>query len=289
MNKIESTSIRHSAGLKQRFHDQILVKLVDWVLGQKVDQGIISYMSWNKQEQALIYKLIDNPKAADINAGAIDLRFIRLFRSAAKNGLNTADIKMFYRYRDRLPIKQLNWAYDLADFDLANGKLLSKQPIHAGFYMLEIQTDLPKYQSRLPFEISFRGTNKETDQNEICWFCATSGTIGKRLLWLDHDSTLQISSREVRATQHMSYLRLSRLTRSFFISRLFKKSGRPFVLAKHKAISESVLQKLWSDYDLLFVEKTDLQQAYSHHVSHIEAAKIPTPKQQIFNLSRWLK
>lgn len=298
MNQKKNKIFKRTTSLQQLLNDRIIGKAVDWVLGQKVDEGRVSSMSWSQADQDLIHTIVDNPKAADINASLKDPKFIKFFRSVAQKGLNTADIQMFYRFRDRLPIKQMNWAYDLAEFELVKGEMKSKQTIHAGFYMLEMQTDLPTFQSRVPFELTSHRHNEENANDEIdlrhtivsrYWLHAISGRVSKRLIWLEHDSYLKISSQAPQALKHMAHLRLSRLTRSFFISRLMKKLGMQFVFTKHKTIHEKALKGLWADYDALFTEQTDLQHAYTHQIRHIETSKVPTRKQQMFNLSRWLK
>jgi hypothetical protein len=248
---------RRPASLKQRFHDRIISKIVDWVLGQHVDEGKVSSMSFDKEEHDLIYKLIDDPKAAEINATVNDPKFRRFFKSVADNGLNTADVQMFYRYRDRLPIKQMNWAYDLEDFELDDEGLISNDYIHAGFYMLEIQTDLPTFRSRVPFEIKTDWVTDKGEGGHTGWLSAISGRLCKRLLWLDHDSIVEIKSQDLQALEYISHLRLSRLTRSFFVSRLMKKLGMRFVLAKHRALTDAQIKDWWQDYDAMFAGTYD--------------------------------
>jgi hypothetical protein len=282
-------SQKRTLSLKQQFEDRIISKFVDWVLGQKVDEGNISSMNWNKDEQDLIYKLVDNPKSAEINTSIRDPKFRRFFQSVAQNGLNTADVQMFYRYRDQLPIKQMNWAYDLGNFHLEEKTLKSTTSLHAGFYMLEVQIDLPRFQSRIPLEIETAYlTDKGTEIN-VVKLNATSGRISKRLLWLNLDSIVNIQAKNSMAIEHITHLRLSRLTRSFFTSRLMKKLGMQFSLTKHRALSDSVLQSWFQEYNELFAEITDLNQAYQHQIRHIESKTVPTVGRQVFNLSRWLK
>jgi hypothetical protein len=280
---------KRDAGLKQRFHDRIIGKIVDWVLGQRVDEGRASALTWDKEEHDLIYKLVDNPKAAEINVTIKDPKFRRFFKSVADNGLNTADVQMFYRYRDRLPLKQMNWAYDLEDFELDDEGLISNDHIHAGFYMLEIQTDLPTFRSRVPFEIKTDWATDAGTGEHTAWLSAISGRISKRLLWLDHDSILEIKSQDLQALESISHLRLSRLTRTFFTSRLMKKLGMRFVLAKHRALSDAQIKDWWQDYDAMFAGTYDPSKAYSYQVRRVEPKSVPTSKQQVFNLSRWLR
>lgn len=284
-----ATSTRRITSLKQRFHDRIIGKIVDWVLGQKVDQGHVSSMTWDKAEHDLIYKLVENPKAAEINATITDPKFRRFFKSVADNGLNTADVQMFYRFRDRLPIKQINWAYDQEDFASDETGLISNDDIHAGYYMLEIQVDLPTFKSRVPLSIKSEWVTDTEAGDSTHWLQATSGRICKRLIWLDHDSIIQIQSTDSNALDHVNHLRLSRLTRTFFISRLMKKLGMRFSISKHRDIKDATLNEWWQEYDALFFESGDLKKAYDHQVSHLEPRQIPSGSRQIFNLSRWLK
>lgn len=278
-----------SSSLKQRFHDRIIGKIVDWVLGQRVDEGNVSSLTWDKEEHDLIYKLVDNPKAAEINVTIKDPKFRRFFKSVADNGLNTADVKMFYRYRDRLPIKQMNWAYDEQDFEFDDEGLISNDHIHAGFYMLEFQTDLPAFRSRVSLEIKTEWATERGEGSQTGWLTVSSGRIGKRLLWLEHDSIVQINTKDPQVVDHLSHLRLSRLTRTFFISRLMKKLGLRFVLSKHRDLQDATLKEWWQDYDAMFAGSYDPARAYAYQVKRVEPKAVPTSKQQIFNLSRWLK
>ncbi len=282
-------------GLKQRFHDRIINKIVDWVLGNKVDQGEVSAMHWDAQDKRLIGTLIENPKAADINATLNDPKLRRFFMSIRQNGLNTADVEMFYRHRDRLPLKQMNWAYDHEDFEYdfstneADSSLSSRHPIHAGFYMLEIQTDTPQFHARIDLQIDVDRRGGDGEDTSVHYLTLTSERICKRLLWLDEDSMVRLSTPGEQALDHLAYLRLSRLTRSFFVSRLMKKLGMRFVFARHRAVKDETLWQWWQQYEQWFVESDDLTQAYRHQVQHVDPRTRPSRARQVFNLSRWLK
>jgi hypothetical protein len=273
--------------LSQKFHDRIIGKIVDWVLGQRVAEGKVAELQWNKEEQEVIYKLIDNPKLAGITATVSDPKFRRFFKSVADNGLNTADVAMFYKYRERLPLKKMNWAYDIEDFDFEGDDLVSTQVIREGFYMLEFQSDPSEFQSNLPItlEADFDGQGKPIK----FMFSALSSRIVKRLIWLPSDAYLYFSSRNDAALEEVSHLRLSRVTRSFFISRLMKKLGLHFNLAKHGKLDDKTFQDYWEAYDSLFAHHMDLKTAYRIQQRIQEPKAVPSNKKQLFDLSRWLR
>ena len=276
-----------SADLTQRFHDRIIGKLVDWVLGQKVDEGRISELKWDEEEKELINKLIDNPKAAGINATITDPKFRRFFKSIAQNGFNTADVEMFYKHRERLPLKKMNWAYDIEDFDYEGDDLVTTVVVREGFYMLEFQSDPDTFQSNMPVTV----TAEYVDGSEADTFTfhAMAHRIVKRLIWLKGDAQLIFSSNNDAVFDEVSHIRLSRGTRNFFISRMFKKLGVSFNLVKHSKINDETLGKYWFAYDQIFALTTDLNKAYQVQQAHVEAKTVPSAKKQVFDLSRWLR
>ena len=275
------------ADLTQKFHDRIIGKLVDWVLGQKVDEGRVSEIKWDDEEKELINKLIDNPKAAGINATITDPKFRRFFKSIAQNGFNTADVQMFYKHRDRLPLKKMNWAYDIEDFDYEGDDLITTVVVREGFYMLEFQSDPDVFQSRMPVTVTAEyvdGSDPDTFT-----FRAMANRVEKRLIWLKGDAQLVFSSDNDTVFDEVSHIRLSRGTRNFFISRILKKLGVSFNLAKHSKMSDATLMKYWLAYDEMFALTTDLNRAYQVQQTHVEAKTVPGAKKQMFDLSRWLR
>ena len=276
-----------SADLTQRFHDRIIGKLVDWVLGQKVDEGRISELKWDEEEKELINKLIDNPKAAGINATITDPKFRRFFKSIAQNGFNTADVQMYYKHRDHLPLKKMNWAYDIEDFDYEGDDLASNILIREGFYMLEFQSDPDSFQSMMP--ITVEAEFNDDRSNLKFTFNAAAHRVVKRLLWLPADAYLRISSTNEAALDEISHIRLCRGTRSFFVSRMMKKLGMRFNLAKHGKLDDATLKRYWQAYDAMFAHHIDLQAAYALQQKINEPQSVPTKKKQMFDLSRWLR
>ena len=273
--------------LSQKFHDRIIGKIVDWVLGQRVAEGNQAELTWDKEEQDVINKLIENPKLAGINATVRDPKFRRFFKSVAQNGLNTADVQMFYKYRERLPLKKMNWAYDIEDFDYDGDDLVSQVTVRQGYYMLEFQSEPDTFQSSMPVTVIAEYLNG--DEPDEFTFHAMSNRIVKRLIWLKADAQLVFTSTNTAVFDEVSHIRLSRGTRNFFISRVFKKLGVTFNLIKHSKLPDETLKKYWYAYDQIFALTTDLNKAYQVQQTHVEFQTVPSGKKQAFDLSRWLR
>lgn len=273
--------------LSQRFHDRIIEKFVNWVLGQKVDEGKVSELKWDAEEREIINKLIDNPKAAGINATITDPKFRKFFKSIAQNGLNTADMEMFYKHRESLPLKKVNWAYDIEDFDYEGDDLISTVVVREGFYMLEFQSDPEVFQSGMPVTVTAEYV--DGSEPDTFTFRAVSERIVKRLIWLKADAQLVFSSENETVFDEVSHIRLSRATRNFFISRMFKKLGMSFNLAKHAKLTDATLKKYWTAYDQIFSLTRDLNKAYQVQQMTMETRTVPGAKKQMFDLSRWLR
>lgn len=270
--------------LSEQFHQFIVGKVIDWALRERVTEGRFSAFKWGQQEQALLNQIIENPKAAGLNLPIQDSKFKRFFKSIAENGLNTLDVQMFYRYRDRLPLRQLQWEFKKEDFAFTKQKLISKEEIPAGYYMLEVGIRTSVFSSQLNFDLQTPSTHSKKQAFELR---VRSNRICKRLIYISKATKLEAVLSEQIGAENIYHLRLARLTQNFFMSRMMNKIGKQFDVKNHENISQEEFEVLWNRYDSLFQKNMNPLADYRHHIQHVEARRIPSREEQLANLRRW--
>ncbi len=283
MAKSAQASGRNS--LSEQFHQFIVGKVIDWALRERVTEGRFSAFQWGEQEQELLNKIIENPKAAGLDLSIQDSKFKRFFRSIAEKGLNTLDVQMFYRYRDRLPLRQLQWEFNKEDFAFTKQKLVSKTEVPAGYYMLEVGINTPTFSSQNNFDLqtqSPKANKKATYELRV-----RSNRICKRLIYLERDTKLEASLQQDINEQNITHLRLARLTKNFFMSRMMNKIGHEFNIKKLGELDHDEFQQLWDRYDSLFMRNRNPFTEYEYFIRQVEAKQIPSQIEQLKNLQRW--
>ncbi len=274
---------KNNSSLSNKFHNYIVNKVIDWALSEHVDKGRFSSFKWGPEDQKLLNQIIENPKSADLDLPIQDSKFKRFLKSIAENGLNTLDVKMFYRYRDRLPLRQLQWEFQKEDFSFGKKKLISKEEIPAGYYMLEIGINTTSFSSQLSFDLQTDGIKKI----QVFELKARSHRICKRLIYLENSSKLAANLSEQIQPNNIYHLRLARLTKNFFLSRMLNKIGRQFDIKKNDELNQDEFDVLWGRYDSLFQKNKNPFLDYQHHIRHVEARRIPSREDQLANLKRW--
>ncbi len=283
MPSIPKNIPKNESGLADKFHNYIVSKVIDWAISDQANKGRFSAFKWGPEDQKLLSQIIDNPKNAGLNLPIQDSKFKRFFQSIAENGLNTLDVKMFYRYRDRLPLRQLQWEFKKEDFALTKQNLISKEEIPAGYYMLEVGINTSSFSSQLSFDLQTDGIKK----SQIFELKARSHRICKRLIYLENSSKLTANLSDQIQPNNIYHLRLARLTKNFFLSRMFNKIGRQFDIKKHDELNQDEFDILWGRYDSLFQKNKNPLLDYQHHIRHVEARRIPSREEQLANLKRW--
>lgn len=247
-----------SVPLTTKINDYFAAKVVDWSI-KNIEKGRDTQFKWDLEDKQFLTKVFENPKTSGIDLPMKDTKFKRFVFSIIENGLSSGDVTMFQRYKNKLPLRSLGLAYDTNDFLLTKNSIRSKSLLSAGFYMLEIQLDPTAYSANIQLDCvaSYTGDSNQSDVDADTFkLRAKSETLTKRLIWLRHDATvsLEIKSQqsEVHPKSDLTHLRFARLTKSFFLSRLFKKIGKDYDVDKHSAMSKSLLIKHWHQYDALF-------------------------------------
>ncbi len=274
---------KNNSSLSNKFHNYIVSKVIDWALSEQVDKGRFSAFKWGPEDQKLLNQIIENPKDADLDLPIQDSKFKRFFKSIAENGLNTLDVKMFYRYRDRLPLRQLQWEFKKEDFSFNNKKLISKEEIPAGYYMLEVEINTTSFSSQLFFDLQTDGIKK----SQVFELKTRSHRICKRLIYLENSSKLAANLSEQIQPNNIYHLRLARLTKNFFLSRMLNKIGRQFDIKKNDELNQDEFDVLWGRYDSLFQKNKNPFTEYEYYIKQIESKQIPSRTEQLRNLQLW--
>ncbi len=258
-------------------------KVVDWVLKNKVDQGVSAHFKWTDDDKVLIKKTLFDKKSLQNGLPIDDAQYAQFFQSVIDNGLNTDDVKLFQLYKNRLPLRALGLAYDLLDFKCSGEGLISRNEIELGYYMLEISIAPKIYSSQLPLVLSSLD-HENGEANKFLLHCQ-SDRIAKRLIKLDANSLVSVHSDSTWVSNDITHFKLAKLTKNFFLSRLYKKLGKPFSVDNVTSVTDAEFNSLWLQYDSIFsynrrnngIDKNRSMAPYG------DAVKI-SPSQQIKNL-----
>lgn len=275
-----------SSDVKNIISDYASNKVVDWVLKNKVDQGKQANFKWSDADKALLKSVLLDPDNAPSGLPVDDQKFKRFFQTIIDNGLNTDDVRLFERYKSRLPLRALGLAYELSDFKFSTQGIVSTKKIDAGFYMLEITISPKSYSSRLPINLVQSNTKEKSPTSFVLF--AQAEKISKRLIKLNDDASLTLVAEAGWHPKDIKHFKLAKLTRNFFLSRIYKKLGKDFKF-NNTVITNDQLEILWDQYDQIFIKQNELN--YSDYHSAIvqqEKKSIPNPTEQMRNLIRSL-
>jgi hypothetical protein len=282
---------------KDRVNNYLLEKLVRWVISERVDEGKPSWFRWDAADKQLLSKIIADPEKAGLHLDASDTKYKKFFQSIIDNGFNTADVQLFYRYRDQLPLRKLNWSFDLRDFTHAEGALRSTVKLPAGFYMIELQTRPNRFASRIPIGIHRsskkldlpKSLDSELHTQDDFAMPVISHRLNKRLVWLRTEGYVDLVSDHVEGLKSITHLRFARTTRSFMIDRMMKKLGQEFNAKRHANMEEEAFENLWQSYHERFGYEYDPVAAYQRFLSKSESIETVDKEQQLADLTEWLK
>jgi hypothetical protein len=244
--------------VKQVLNDRFAARVVDWTLKEDVSQGTAAEFHWGEEEKELLAKIFSHPEDVGLDLPMRDSKFRKFVQSIIDNGLNSADVALFGRFKYRLPLKALGLAHDLSDFNFKkesqDSRLTSKTVFQHGYYMLEATIEPRKYSAR----IKLNTTANYVQQGGSAHYPlqCQSAVMTKRLLWLKSDArlSLKIELPEDRLINKadIAHFRIARLTRNFFLSRMYKKLGLVFDVNHAPRLPETQLSGQWQQYDRLF-------------------------------------
>jgi hypothetical protein len=267
----------HADNVAKVLNDRFATQVIDWTLKERVDQGAVSEFRWGAEEKELLEKIFSHPKEVGFELPMRDSKFRKFVYSIINNGLNSTDVALFQKFKYRLPLKALGLAHDISDFnfkkEIHHSSLNSKVALQSGYYMLEATLKPREYSARIKFDSTasyIKGGG--TDHYALR---VQSGVMTKRLLWLKTDARLSFNidlpvDRLINKAD-ITHFRIVRLTRNFFLSRLYKKLGLSFDLNRAPRLSETQFAEQWQRYDRLF------HPSHMHLASNQRAGVKPTP------------
>jgi len=278
----------------QVLNDRFATQVVDWTIKEGVGQGGVSEFRWEAEEKELLEKIFSHPKDVGLEIPMRDSKFRKFVHSIIANGLNSSDVALFRKFKYRLPLRALGLAHELSDFnfkkELHDAILFSKTTLQPGFYMLEATLEPKEYSARIKFDSTAHYSKGSGTEHYP--MRAQSGVMVKRLLWLTADAQLsfKIALPEDRLLNKadITHFRIVRLTRNFFLSRLYKKLGLTFDLSRAPRLSDSQISAQWQQYDRLF--HPEYRHLTLHQSAGTKTASVRTssPNEQLQEILRLL-
>lgn len=273
--------------VRQLISDYAASKVIDWIFKDKVDHGVKSKFMWTQEDKELLKQAVLNPQFAPKDLPLHDAKFKKFFQSIIDNGLNTDDVRLFQKYKNQLPLRALGLVYDLNDFQEAGKRLVSRAKIDAGFYMLEIVIKPKLYNSSLEICLNIAGENRENETNLALF--AQSDKVAKRLIKLDNEAQVALLANKHWQLNDIQHFKLAKLTKNFFLSRLYKKLGKLTRPDQFVSLKNEEIDKLWLEYNQLFVGHRGQDDAgYHHKITQMELKEIPSPTVQRNSLLKLL-
>ena len=274
---------------------RVISKVDDWSVKTEIEHQDFAQFMWSPEDKKILKDLLLNPKNQETKSLFLDLKFKAFVHSVIENGLNTDDMKLYQQFKHRLPLRALGLAYDQDDLSISTTSIRTKQPIRAGFYMLEIQIDSPVFRSKIP--INLVASQSAANQSKLPQEIETelgfplnvqSGNLAKRLVRLSKDANLSLELAAESSPQDLVVFRLIKVSKKFFISRVYKKLGKSLTLAQLDASSEQQFEEGWQDYKSVFKTDSNPAENYQDFIAKQEHKAIPSTEHQLASLSKWL-
>jgi hypothetical protein len=274
---------------------RVISKVDDWSVKTEIEQQDFAQFMWSPEDKKILKDLLLNPKNQETKSLFLDLKFKSFVHSVIENGLNTDDMKLYQQFKHRLPLRALGLAYDQDDLEISTAPIRTKQPIRAGFYMLEIQLDSKIFRSKIPLNLLMsKGPSnqvkplQEVDAGLSFPLNVQSGNLSKRLVRLNKDAVLNLELPKECSPENLSVFRLIKISKKFFTSRIYKKLGKSLDLAHLNAISDTQFEEGWQDYKVVFRTDSNPAENYQDFIATQEQKAIPSTEHQLASLSKWL-
>jgi hypothetical protein len=274
---------------------RVISKVDDWSVKTEIEQQEFAQFIWSPEDKKILKDVLLNSKEQQTKSLFLDLKFKAFVHHVIENGLNTDDMAVYQQFKHRLPLRALGLAYDHDDLNLADTAIATKQPIRAGFYMLETQIDSQVFRSRILMNVVV-GARPVTQPSVSLEPSAAisfplyvqSGSLAKRLVRLEHDAVLNIELADDYSPQDLSVFRLIKVSKKFFASRIYKKLGKKLDLAQLNALQDNDIETDWKDYSTVFKTDSDPAANYQEFIAEQEQKSIPSIEHQLASLSKWL-
>jgi hypothetical protein len=285
--KNKSNSLAADKILKEFINNYAINKVIDWRLKSKLDEGHWTEFKWSPQDKNILQEIVNNREASAEIVELNDKKFKNFIDSIIQNGLNSDDLILYQRFKYRLPLRAFGLIYDLNDFHFQSEHLISKIMIDSGFYMIEIEYSPKVYRSNIPVVLT--STHPGVENKQEFKMIARHGKISKRLIKMTEDCDLTIYIDQLRTADEIFKLRIVRLNKNFFTSRMLKKLGQPQEFDKVQNISDFKFNKLWLDYNSIFMSQFETSGTNYHNkiISHENKYRASLAK-QIQLVKRWI-
>lgn len=275
--------------------NRVISKVDDWSVTTEIGQESFSEFMWTPEDKKVLTDLYLNTKNIETKSLFQDLKFKAFVQSVIENGLNTDDMKLYQQFKDQLPLRAMGLAYDREDFHISSSLIKTKIPLSAGFYMLETHITTNVFRSKIPLNLlaDYRlkaRSESQIDTSKLLSFPLNvqSGHLTKRLVRLDRPAILTVSLDSEINANALSVFRFIKLSKKFFISRVFKKLGKRLDLMQLNALEEREYEANWQAYKRIFRTDSDPAENYQAYIAEHESKQIPSTQHQLESLSKWL-
>ena len=112
--------------------------------------------------------------------------------------------------------------------------------------------------------------------------------MAKRLVLLNTDTVLSIELAPECSSEDLSLFRLIKVSKKFFVSRIYKKLGKSLTLAQLNTMSDTQFEEGWLDYKTIFRTDSNPTANYQDFIATQEQKAIPSTEHQLASLSKWL-
>ena len=274
---------------------RVISKVDDWSVQTEIEQQDFAQFMWSPSDKKILKDLLLNTKNQETKSLFLDLKFKSFVHSVIENGLNTDDMKLYQQFKHRLPLRALGLAYDQDDLSISTASIRTKQPIRAGFYMLEVQIESEVFRSKIPLNlltaksvVKQDKSPQELDEGLSFPLNVQAGSLAKRLVHLNTDTVLSIELATECSSEDLSLFRLIKVSKKFFVSRIYKKLGKSLTLAQLNTMSDTQFEEGWLDYKTIFRTDSNPTANYQDFIATQEKKAIPSTEHQLASLSKWL-
>lgn len=274
---------------------RVISKVDDWSVQTEIEQQDFAQFMWSPSDKKILKDLLLNTKNQETKSLFLDLKFKSFVHSVIENGLNTDDMKLYQQFKHRLPLRALGLAYDQDDLSISTASIRTKQPIRAGFYMLEVQIESEVFRSKIPLNlltaksvVKQDKSPQELDEGLSFPLNVQTGSLAKRLVHLNTDTVLSIELATECSSEDLSLFRLIKVSKKFFVSRIYKKLGKSLTLAQLNTMSDTQFEEGWLDYKTIFRTDSNPTANYQDFIATQEKKAIPSTEHQLASLSKWL-
>ena len=274
---------------------RVISKVDDWSVQTEIEQQDFAQFMWSPSDKKILKDLLLNTKNQETKSLFLDLKFKSFVNSVIENGLNTDDMKLYQQFKHRLPLRALGLAYDQDDLSISTASIRTKQPIRAGFYMLEVQIESEVFRSKIPLNlltaksvVKQDKSPQELDEGLSFPLNVQTGSLAKRLVHLNTDTVLSIELATECSSEDLSLFRLIKVSKKFFVSRIYKKLGKSLTLAQLNTMSDTQFEEGWLDYKTIFRTDSNPTANYQDFIATQEKKAIPSTEHQLASLSKWL-